>query len=133
MNPMIMDYGPEPYVANLETISEFNDNFRAALWTGEHLQVVLMSILPGEDIGLEEHPEVDQFILIEDGKGMVKMGDTKDNLDYETNFYEEYAIIIPAGKWHNIINTGDIPIKLATVYAPPEHPHGTMQRDKPRE
>lgn len=133
MNPMIMDYGPEPYVANLETISEFNDNFRSALWTGEHLQVVLMSILPGEDIGLEEHPELDQFILIEDGKGMVKMGDTKDDLDYETSFYEEYAIIIPAGKWHNIINTGDIPIKLVTIYAPPEHPRGTMQKDKPKE
>ncbi|WP_330634558.1 cupin domain-containing protein [Anaerovorax sp. IOR16] len=133
MNPMIMDYGPEPYVANLETISEFNDNFRSALWTGEHLQVVLMSILPGEDIGLEEHPELDQFILIEDGKGTVKMGDTKDDLDYETSFYEEYAIIIPAGKWHNIINTGDIPIKLVTIYAPPEHPRGTMQKDKPKE
>lgn len=131
MNPMLMDYGPEPYVANIEKITEFNDNFRTVLWTGDHLQVALMNINSGEEIGLEMHPEADQFIRIEDGQGIVKIGDKQDNLDYQTNFYEEYAIIIPAGKWHNVINTGSIPIQLFTIYAPPQHPRGEIDKTKP--
>ncbi len=130
MNPIIMDFGPAPYVANLQTAAEFNENFRSALWTGKHLQVVLMSLLPGEDIGLEVHPDTDQFVLIEDGHGTVQMGDTRDALEYSASFYEDYTIIIPAGKWHNITNTGDIPVKLVTIYAPPEYPSGTEQKDK---
>jgi len=126
-----MDFGPEPYVADLETVAEFNDNFRSALWTGEHLQVVLMSILPGEDIGLERHPDVDQVIIVENGNGVAQMGDSEENLDYEASFYQDYIIIIPAGKWHNVINTSDIPLKLVTIYAPPEHPRGTEQKNKP--
>ena len=89
-----------------------------------------MSIKPGEDIGLEVHPTVDQFIRIEEGQGLVKMGDSKDKLDFQEKVYDDYAIMIPAGKWHNVINTGDTPLKLYAIYAPPEHPRGTVHETK---
>jgi len=126
----LKDYGPEPFVVNIEEAAKQNDNFRTALWTGEHLQLTVMSINVGEDIGLEMHPDVDQFIRIEEGRGLVKMGDSKDNLDFQRNVHEDCIIIIPAGKWHNLINTGNKPIKLYSIYAPPNHPHGTVHVTK---
>lgn len=126
----LKDYGPDPFVINIDKATKQNDNFRLALWTGEHLQLTLMSIDVGEDIGLEMHPEVDQFIRIEEGQGIVKMGDTPDNLDFQAKVCDDFIIIIPAGKWHNLINTGNIPIKLYSIYAPPEHPHGTIHETK---
>ncbi|GAE90297.1 mannose-6-phosphate isomerase [Acetivibrio straminisolvens JCM 21531] len=126
----LKDYGPEPFVVNIEEAAKQNDNFRTALWTGSHLQLTLMSINVGEDIGLEMHPDVDQFIRIEEGCGIVKMGDSKNNLNFQRNVYDDYIIIIPAGKWHNLINTGDKPIKLYSIYAPPNHPHGTVHATK---
>lgn len=126
----LKDYGPEPYVVNIEDATKQNDNFRLALWTGEHLQLTLMSIEPGDDIGLEVHPEHDQFIRIEEGQGITRMGDSKDKLDFQAMVYDDYAIFIPAGKWHNLINTGNKPLKLYSIYAPPEHPRGTIHRTK---
>lgn len=126
----LMDYGPEPFTVNIEEVTELNTNFRTALWTGEHLQLTLMDIEPGDDIGLEIHPDHDQFIRIEEGQGMAMMGDERDNLNFQEDVYDGYAILIPAGKWHNIINTGNTPLKLYSIYAPPEHPHGTVQRTK---
>lgn len=129
--PIILkDYGPEPFVVNIEEATKQNNNFRTSLWTGDNLQVTLMSIKPGEDIGLEVHPTVDQFIRIEEGQGIVKMGDSKDRLDFQRKVYDDYAIFIPAGKWHNVINTGDKPLKLYAIYAPPEHPRGTVHKTK---
>jgi len=122
----LRDYGPEPFVVDIEDATEQNRNFRTSLWTGEYLQLVLMSIDVGGDIGLEMHPDVDQFIRIEQGQGMVQMGDTQDLLDFEETVAEDYIIIIPAGKWHNLTNTGNRPLKLYTLYAPPQHPHGTI-------
>jgi len=124
------DYGPEPFVINIEGATRRNNNFRNALWTGDNLQLTVMSILPGEDIGLEVHPEIDQFIRIEEGQGVVRMGDTKDNLYYKNRVSDGDAIFIPSGKWHNITNTGYKPMKLYTIYAPPEHPRGTVHRTK---
>lgn len=126
----LRDYGPEPYVVNIEKAARENNNFRTALWTGSHLQVTLMSIKVGEDIGLEIHPNTDQFIRIEEGQGLVKIGDRKDQLDFQRNIHDDFAIMIPAGKWHNIINTGNIPLKLYSIYAPPEHPRGTVHETK---
>lgn len=126
----ITDYGAEPFVVNIEEATKQNNNYRTALWTGSHLQVTLMSIDVGGDIGLETHPTLDQFIRIEEGHGLVQMGDSKDNLDFEERAYDGYAIIIPAGKWHNLTNTGDKPIKLYSIYAPPEHPFGTVHETK---
>ncbi|WP_330396894.1 cupin domain-containing protein [Anaeromicrobium sediminis] len=89
-----------------------------------------MSIGVGEDIGLEVHPTGDQFIRIEEGEGLVQMGDSKYKLNFQEKVYDDYAIIIPAGKWHNVINTGDTPLKLYAIYAPPEHPRGTVHETK---
>ncbi|NLZ34279.1 MAG: cupin domain-containing protein, partial [Clostridiales bacterium] len=66
----------------------------------------------------------------EKGQGIVKMGDNKDNLDFQRRVYDNYAIIIPAGKWHNVINTGNTPLKLYSIYAPPQHPKGTVHATK---
>lgn len=126
----LIDYGPDPFVINIEETTKQNTNFRTALWTGKHLQLTLMSLNAGEDIGLEMHPNVDQFIRIEEGQGLVVMGDTRDRLDFQRRVFDDYIIIVPAGKWHNVINTGNTPLKLYSIYAPPEHPHGTVHRTK---
>jgi mannose-6-phosphate isomerase-like protein (cupin superfamily) len=126
----LKDYGPQPYVVNIEQATTQNNTYRTALWTGCHLQVTLMSINVGEDIGLEIHPKVDQFIRIEEGQALVQMGTSKDNLDYEEKVYDDFAIMIPAGKWHNVINIGNEPLKLYAIYAPPEHPRDTVHETK---
>lgn len=129
----VKDNGPQPYVINIDEATKQNNNFRIALWTGNHLQVTLMSINVGDDIGLEIHPNTDQFIRIEDGEGSVRMGRSKDNLDFQVNARDGFAIMIPAGTWHNIINTGNKPLKVYSIYAPPHHPHGVVQVTKPAE
>ena len=126
----LRDYGPEPYVVNIEKATSENYNFRLALWTGTHLQLTLMNINAREDIGLEIHPDVDQFIRIEEGEGLILMGDSKDNLWFQRMVYADDVILIPAGKWHNLINIGCTPLKLYSIYAPPEHPHGTVHKTK---
>ncbi len=126
----LKDYGPEPFAENIHAAALKNNAFRMALWTGNHLQVTLMSLNPGEDIGLEIHPELDQFIRIEQGEGYVMMGNNQNSLDFQRMVYDDYAFIIPAGTWHNMINTGSIPLKLYSIYAPPQHPHGTVQQTK---
>lgn len=128
--PQFKDNGPNPFVINIEEATIQNNTFRTALWTGEHLQVTLMSIAVGDDIGLEVHQDGDQFIRIEEGQGLVQMGDRRDRLDYQRNISDNFAIMIPAGKWHNIINTGNTPLKLYAIYAPPEHPRGTVHPTK---
>lgn len=127
---MLRDYGPSPFVINIERATVQNDYYRIALWTGEYLQLTLMSINVGDDIGLEIHPDHDQFIRIEKGRGIVMMGDRKDQLDFRAGVYDDYAIFIPAGKWHNLINTGRTPLRLYSIYAPPEHPRGTVHETK---
>ncbi|HBE77929.1 MAG TPA: cupin domain-containing protein [Firmicutes bacterium] len=129
----LRDYGPEPFVVNINEATKQNNNYRTALWTGRNLQLTLMSINVGEDIGLEVHPHLDQFIRIEEGQGLVQMGDRKNCLDFQRNVHDDFAVIIPAGTWHNIINTGNKPIKLYSIYAPPQHPFGTVQVVKPKE
>jgi mannose-6-phosphate isomerase-like protein (cupin superfamily) len=89
-----------------------------------------MSINPGDDIGLEMHPNVDQFIRVEEGNGIVRMGNSRNNLDFEEKVEDDFAIIIPAGKWHNVINTGNKPLKVYSIYAPPNHPHSTVHVTK---
>lgn len=126
----LKDYGPEPFVVNIDEATVQNNNYRTVVWTGDHLQLTLMSIDVGEDIGLEIHPDLDQFIRIEEGQGIVRMGDSKNNLYFQENVYDDFAFIIPAGKWHNLINTGYKPLKLYSIYAPPQHPHGTVHETK---
>ena len=126
----LKDYGPAPFVINIEEAALQNRTFRTALWTGKHFQVTVMSIDVGEDIGLEVHPHTDQFIRIEQGQGLMQMGDAEDRLDFEREVKQDDAVMIPAGKWHNLINTGNTPLKVYVIYAPPEHPHGTVHKTK---
>ena len=130
---VLKDYGPQPFVVNINEATKQNNNYRTGLWTGNNLQVTLMSIKAGDDIGLEVHPQIDQFIRIEDGRGIVKMGPSEDMLDFQANVYDDFAIMIPAGTWHNVINTGNKPLKVYSIYAPPQHPHGVVHVTKPAE
>lgn len=127
---VLKDYGPNPLVINIENAAEQNTNFRSALWTGNHLQIVLMSLRAGEEIGLEKHANTDQFLRIEEGRGLVQMGSSPEHLNIQRNVREDDAIVVPAGTWHNLINTGNKPLKLYTIYAPPEHPFGTVQQTR---
>jgi mannose-6-phosphate isomerase-like protein (cupin superfamily) len=127
---VLKDYGPNPFTVNINEATKQNNTFRTALWTGKHLQVTLMSLNPGEDIGLEIHPHVDQFLRLEQGQGIVQMGKSKENLNYVRNVFDDSAIMIPAGTWHNVTNTGAIPLKLYSIYAPPNHPFGTVHVTK---
>lgn len=126
----LRDYGPNPSVINIDEATKQNSTYRTALWTGDYLQVTLMSLNPGEDIGLEMHPDVDQFLRIEQGQGMTEMGNTKSNLNFVRNVQDDSTIMIPAGTWHNLTNTGNIPLKLYSIYAPKNHPFGTIHRTK---
>ncbi|WP_312653758.1 cupin domain-containing protein [Aminipila sp.] len=126
----ITDYGLEPLVFNIYKAAMQNCNYRTALWTGDYLQLTLMSIEVGEDIGLEMHPDLDQVIRIEEGYGFVKMGSDKEKLNYQREVDGNFAIIIPAGTWHNLINTGSRPLKLYSIYAPPAHLYGTVHETK---
>ena len=125
-----IDYGPEPFITNINRDTINNQNFRTTLWTGEHLQLTLMSIPIGGEIGLEVHQDDDQFLRIESGSGVVMMGPDEKRLNYRSNVLPGFAIFIPAGTWHNLINTGTRPIKLYSIYAPPAHPHGTIHTTK---
>ncbi|MYL50431.1 cupin domain-containing protein [Halobacillus litoralis] len=126
----VKDYGSNPFVININKATKQNQNYRTALWTGSNLQVTLMSIPPGGDIGLEVHPNVDQFLRIEQGQGVVQMGKSQNNLSFQRNVYDDDAIMIPAGTWHNVTNTGNMPLKLYSIYAPPNHPFGTVHATK---
>lgn len=125
---VLKDYGNTPTVLDIEAYTVGNDNFRTALWTSTNLQVTLMTIPVGGEIGLELHPDIDQFLRIEKGEGRVLMGDTQDSLDFVQEVKADYAVFVPAGKWHNLVNTGSEPIQLYSIYAPVEHPHGTVHK-----
>lgn len=124
------DFGNDPFVFNIEDYTKGNDTFRTALWTGEYMQLTVMSLLPGEDVGLEVHSDHDQFIRIEEGEGLVRMGDAEDDLPFERRVQDDFVIMIPAGKWHNVINDSDRPLKLYSIYAPREHERGTVHKTR---
>ncbi len=124
----IKDQGPNPYVVDIEELTMQNENFRTAGWTGKYFQLTLMKIEVGGEVGLEVHPDTDQFLRLEQGKAKVVMGPTEDNLDKEWSAEDDWAIFVPAGTWHNIVNVGDEPLKLYSIYAPPHHPFGTVHK-----
>lgn len=124
------DSGPCPYVANVTQSAVKNRNFRTALWTGCYAQMTLMSIPVCSDIGMEIHEDTEQFIRIEQGLALVKMGECKNHLDSQKKAGPGDVIFVPKGIWHNIINIGRIPLKLSSIYAPPHHPAGTVHATK---
>ncbi|OHA62193.1 MAG: cupin [Candidatus Vogelbacteria bacterium RIFOXYD2_FULL_44_9] len=112
------------YVDNIEEKSEDNDNFRKVVFTADHMQLVVMSLKAGEDIGEEVHETVDQFIRVESGDGLAVLNGE------ETKISDGFAVVIPAGTKHNIINQGDSEMKLYTIYTPPQHRDGTIHVTK---
>jgi mannose-6-phosphate isomerase-like protein (cupin superfamily) len=126
----MQDHGPEPYVVDIEDATLSNDTFRTALWTGAHLQLTVMSIPVGGEVGLEMHDDRDQFLRIESGKARVQMGAERDDLRFDREVEDDWVILVPAGSWHNVTNLGDEPLKLYSLYAPPEHPEGTVHKTK---
>ncbi len=123
-----VDMGKQPWVLDIEEATIANPDYRNTRWTGEYMQMVLMSLKPGEIIDLEVHNDHDQFIRIEQGEARVLMGKTKDNLDFDKRVKDDWAVFIPAGYWHEVRNVGNVDLKLYTIYAPPEHPEGTNHR-----
>jgi mannose-6-phosphate isomerase-like protein (cupin superfamily) len=112
------------YVANIEDQTVDNEDFRRVLYTGKNLQLVLMTLKPGEEIGEEVHEDRDQFFRIEEGRGTVYI----DGVPSEVG--DDFAVIVPAGARHNVVNSGSEPLKLYTLYGPPEHRDGTVHKDK---
>lgn len=124
------DIGPRPFVTNIEDLTLENDVFRRAIWTGPHLQITLMNIPVDGEVGLEVHPETDQFLRVEGGTAKVLMGRSEQDLSEEWKVEDGYAIVVPAGTWHNIINISQESLKLYSIYAPAHHPHGTVHTTK---
>lgn len=118
------------WVANIEKATKSNENFRTVLFTGGHTQLTVMRLGPGEDMGLEAHPHLDQFLRIGQGSGRVELGTTKDAVEEAHDVTDDWAAIIPAGVWHNVINTGPGELELYSLYSPPEHPDGTVHGTK---
>jgi mannose-6-phosphate isomerase-like protein (cupin superfamily) len=112
------------YVDNIEQATLANEDFRRVLYTGKNLQLVLMTLPPGCDIGAEVHEDIDQFFRIEAGEGEVHIDGAVHRVE------DDFAIVVPAGARHNVVNTGSEPMRLYTLYGPPEHKEGIVHRDR---
>lgn len=124
------DHGPAPYVVDIELATIGNETFRTAQWTGEFLQLTLMHIPVGGEVGLEQHTGTDQFLRVEAGRARVQMGPAPDALDFDEEVEDDWAIFVPTSWWHNITNVGEEPLKLYSIYAPAHHPAGTIHATK---
>lgn len=125
---MIQDIGPQPKAFNLEQETRDNQNYRAVAWSGRYLQVTLMSIPVGADIGLEAHPDTDQFLRLDAGRGRVRMGGTRDSLTFDEVVEDGWCVLVPAGTWHDITNVGDVPMQVYAIYAPAHHKPGKIHK-----
>ena len=117
----INDIWPQPQTFDIERATKENKNYRSVAWSGRYLQVTLMSIPAGSDIGLEAHPETDQFLRLDAGRGRVQMGPAKDKLTFEKKVSDGWCVLVPAGTWHNITNIGATPMQVYAIYAPAHH------------
>lgn len=118
------------WVGDIERTTLDNETFRTVVHTGKHAQLTVMRLAPGEDIGREVHPDHDQFIRIEAGEGRAELGRTEHENDETHEVGADWAVIVPAGVWHNLVNTGAGELKLYSLYSPSEHPDGTVHRTK---
>jgi mannose-6-phosphate isomerase-like protein (cupin superfamily) len=109
---------------DIEDLTEKNEDFRRVLYTGEQLQLVLMTLQPGEEIGEEVHADRDQFFRIEEGEGIIDIDGRENPVE------DDIAVIVPAGTRHNVRNTSDDPLRFYTIYGPPEHKDGVVQATK---
>jgi len=118
------------WVGDIEDATLANDTFRTVLFTGSKLQLTVMRLQPGEEIGVEMHDHLDQFIRIEEGMARITMGPSEDEVSETHDVEDDWAVVIPGGTWHNVINTGEGDLRLYSIYTPPEHPDGTVHRTK---
>jgi mannose-6-phosphate isomerase-like protein (cupin superfamily) len=124
----IEDIGPKPQSFDLEQATRDNEHYRAVAWSGRYLQLTLMSIPVGGDIGLEVHPDTDQFLRLDAGRGRVEMGPAKDRLTFKQEVSDGWCAMIPAGTWHNVTNIGAEPMQVYAIYAPAHHKPGKIHR-----
>jgi len=118
------------WIDNIEKLTRDNTNFRTVVYTGGHNQLTVMSVPPGGEVGWEAHPHLDQFLRLEQGKARVDLGLSRDGVDESHEIEDDWALIVPAGVWHNVVNIGEEDVKLYSIYSPPEHPDGTVHRTK---
>jgi mannose-6-phosphate isomerase-like protein (cupin superfamily) len=118
------------WLDDMTQITLDNTNFRTVVFTGDHTQLTLMHLPPGEEIGWESHHNRDQFLRLEQGHARVDFGSSKDAVDESHEVEDDWAFIVPAGVWHNVVNVGTDDVKLYSLYSPPEHPDGTIHRTK---
>jgi mannose-6-phosphate isomerase-like protein (cupin superfamily) len=110
------------FIDDIEKLTRENSFFRKVLFTGKHSQLVVMCLKPGEEIGKEIHDKVDQFFRVDEGEGEVFIDGEKREIK------DGFAVVVPAGSEHNIVNTGEVDLKLYTIYSPPNHPEGTIHK-----
>ncbi len=118
------------WVGNIEAQTLGNASFRRVVFTGEQMQLTVMRLAPGEEIGLELHEHLDQFIRVEAGRAQVTMGSDRDQMNERHDLSDDWAVVIPAGTWHNVVNAGDEDLSLYSLYAPPEHLAGAVHETK---
>ena len=118
------------WVGDIERETLDNTTFRTVVFTGEHTQLTVMRLAAGEDIGREAHHDRDQFLRIEQGQARIELGRTEEKIDETHEVADDWAVVVPAGVWHNVVNTGNGELKLYSLYSPPEHPDGTVHVTK---
>ncbi len=118
------------WVDDIEELTVDNTNFRTVVYTGAHSQLTVMSVPPGGEVGWEAHSQLDQFLRLEQGKARLDFGESSDAVDESHEIEDDWALIVPAGVWHNVVNIGEKDVKLYSIYSPPEHPDGTVHRTK---
>ena len=120
----------EIWLQDIEKTTLENENFRTVVYTGAHTQLTLMRLKPGEDIGWETHSNLDQFLRLEQGQGRLDLGQREGAVDESHVVTGDWAFIIPAGMWHNVVNVGEDDLKLYSLYSPPDHAEGTVHETK---
>ena len=125
-----IDYGGEAVAFNVRDVAVKNKYYRRGVWTGKYLQMTVMDIPPNSDVGLEKHDDTEQLLMVMQGVGTVYMGESEDSVKKLGVATPDYVIIVPAGTYHNVMNNSLRPLKLMSIYAPPHHKKGVIQRTK---
>lgn len=118
------------WVGDVGRTAEHNTYFRQVVYTGDRMQLVVMSLQPGQDIGLEVHDSVEQLIRVESGRATVTLGPSEHEVTEAHDVAAGWAVVVPAGTWHNVVNEGAADLRLSTVYGPPQHPDATVHKTK---
>jgi mannose-6-phosphate isomerase-like protein (cupin superfamily) len=118
------------WVGDIQDATVANQTFRTVLYTGTTMQLTVMRLRAGEEIGWERHDHIDQFLRVEQGSGEVQLGSARGEVEEKRHLEDDWAVVVPAGTWHNVVNAGDGDLRLYSLYAPPEHPDGAVHPTK---